>query len=129
MAAFAVWELIKLEWLQLMPGHFTQNAVTVHRCEPRVVRFVPRLGASSWSAYIARLQDWQHQQQQQRQQPAGAKQQQAAAAAGSDKSSSSGAVGDTTGGQLLALLLQQSITASSLYDHQQFEQGLSVAVS
>jgi hypothetical protein len=119
-ASFAVWELTKQEWQQLLPGHFTQNAATVHPCEPRVVRFVPRLGASSWSSYVGRLEEWQQRRQQQ---PAGTvpSWRHQAGDAGDRSSSSSGEVQTARGGQLLASLLQQSIAASSLYDHQQFE--------
>jgi hypothetical protein len=118
-AAFAVWEMTNREQQQLLPGHFSENAVTVHPCEPRVVRFVPQLGLSSWDAYMARLRHWQQQHQQQ----------QAGAMWGgvtADVESSRGAYDGTSSERLLALLLQQSIAASSLYDHQQFEPSLSL---
>jgi hypothetical protein len=122
-AAFAVWELTNREQQQLLPGHFSENAVTVHPCEPRVVRFVPHLGLSGWDAYIARVRQWQQQQQQQQQ--AGAVWGGMTAGAGSS-SSGRGAVDEASIRTLLALLLQHSIAASSLYDQQRFEPSPSV---
>jgi hypothetical protein len=111
-ALFAVWEMANLTWLQLLPGHFSQNAVTVHPCEPRTVQFIPRLGSGSWRIYSDKLLQWQLQHQTGRGLQQGA---------GAYSSSSGGEVDVMEPGQLLASLLQQGITASSLHDHQQFE--------
>jgi hypothetical protein len=118
-AAFAVWEMATQEQQQLLPGHFSENTVTVHPCEPRVVRFVPQLGLSSWDAYMAKVRQWQQQQQQ-----AGAVW--GGVTANGESRSSRGAFDDTSSERLLALLLQHSIAASSLYNHQQFEPSLSL---
>lgn len=47
-AAYAVWEVQGGS----LPGHFSDNAVTVHPCEPREVTFVPRNAHTGWRGQL-----------------------------------------------------------------------------
>jgi hypothetical protein len=97
-AVFTVWE-VAAGPQQRLPGHFSDNAVTVHPCEPRKVQFIPRVGAPGWKGYLATAGVHPGQQQQH----AGAANLQT-----------------TPGGRLLTSKLQQHLVVSSLYDHQLF---------
>ncbi|KAF8062032.1 hypothetical protein HT031_004292 [Scenedesmus sp. PABB004] len=91
-AAYAVWE-VSPGWA--LPGRFSDNAATVHPCEPQRVRFVPRGGAA----------------------PAGVAGR-ALLAAPPEGAGGGAADGDAL--RALPRVLAAALSASSLYDHQQF---------
>jgi hypothetical protein len=94
-AAFAVWETQGTG----LPGHFSDNAVTVHPCEPRRVTFLPRAGGSRVHVPLVASG--------------------AGGLGGGDRRAQD--VGVFQGQELLQLL-QEQLVVTSLWDHQQLDQ-------
>jgi hypothetical protein len=109
-AVYAVWE-VQQEGAAALSGHFSDNALTIHPCEPRQVTFLPAVGYRSKQGHITDL----HRE-----------------AGGSDGDDTvdpehrrhNQQVGKGLQGNHVVKLLQEQLVVTSLWEHQQFDSGV-----
>jgi hypothetical protein len=105
-AVYAVWE-VQQDGAAALSGHFSDNALTIHPCEPRVVVFLPAIDYHSKQKRALDLHgqagggaaDGEH--------------------SGHDEQDGTGLQGDH-----VSRLLQEQLIVTSLWEHQQFDSGV-----